>query len=191
MTGYVLKLSYDQDRAVEILISQVNKDRRDDSLSTVGRLRQGGSEEALSLGLSSSLSLVIESGLRALLAEVGPLHALESDALELLCILSLTSGTKSLPWIAGGRRVRSRLGGDRETDWVSEGELSVGVEGWGEGRQTDRRWNDWENFAIISSDRERCEGGACAERSADEHETRDAGWEEAVDDAQGLSENSG
>jgi hypothetical protein len=68
----------------------------------------------------------MESGLRALLAEVGPLQALESDALELLCILSLTSGTKSLPWIAGGRIARSRLGGDWEMDWSSE---EVGVEG--------------------------------------------------------------
>jgi len=47
--------------------------------------------------LSSSLSLVTESGLRALHVEVGPLHVLESDALEPLWILSLTSGTKSLP----------------------------------------------------------------------------------------------
>lgn len=53
MTGYVLKLSYDQDR-----------------VSTVGRLRHTGSEEALSLDFSSSLSLVTESGLRALHAEV-------------------------------------------------------------------------------------------------------------------------
>jgi hypothetical protein len=80
MTGYVLKLSYDQDR-----------------VSTVGRLRQTGNEEALSLDVSSSLSLVTESGLRALHVEVGPLHVLESDALEALCILSLTLGTKSLP----------------------------------------------------------------------------------------------
>jgi len=83
MTGYVLKLSYDQDR-----------------VSTVGRFRRTGSEEALSLELSSSLSLVTESGLRALhaeVAEVGPLHVLESDVLEALCILSLTSGTRSLP----------------------------------------------------------------------------------------------
>jgi hypothetical protein len=99
----------------------------DDSLSTVGRLRGTGSE-ALSLDLSASLSLVTESGLRALHAEVGPLHVLESDALEPLCILSLTSGTKSLPWTAGGRSARSRLGGDRETDWVSGEETSVGDE---------------------------------------------------------------
>ena len=50
----------------------------------------------------------------------------------------------------------------------------MGVEGWGEGREIDRRWNDWENFAIMSSDKERCEGGACAERSADEHDARGA-----------------
>jgi hypothetical protein len=69
----------------------------DDSLSTVGRFRLTGSEEAMSLELFSSLPLVTESGLRALHAEVGPLEVLESDALEALCILSLTSGTKSLP----------------------------------------------------------------------------------------------
>jgi hypothetical protein len=67
---------------------------KDDSLSTVGRFRltgsADGSEGALPLELSSSLSLVIESGLHA---EVELLHVLESD----LCILSLTSGTKSLP----------------------------------------------------------------------------------------------
>ena len=154
-------------------------------------MRQAGSEEALSLDLSSSLSLVTESGLRALLIEVGPLHVLESDALEPLCNLSLTSGTKSFPWIAGGSRARSRFGGDRETDWDPEEEVSAGVEGWGEGREADRRWNDWENFAIISSDRERCEGGACTEQSADEHEARDAGWGEAVKDPLALSDNSG
>jgi len=109
MTGYVLKLSYDQDR-----------------VSTVGRLRRMGSE-ALSLDLSASLSLVTESGLRTLHVVV-PLHVLESDALEPLCSLSLTSGTKSLPWTAGGRSARSRLGRDRETDWDSGEETSVGVE---------------------------------------------------------------
>ena len=159
-------------------------------------MRQTGSEEAPSLDLPSSLSLVTESGLRALHAEVGPLHTLESDALEPLCILNLTSGTKSLPWTAGGRSARSRLGGDRETDWASEGELSVGVEGWGEGRETDRRWNDWENFAIISSDEERCEGAAGAEWSADEHEAREArsaegGDGEAVNDSRFLFEYPG
>jgi hypothetical protein len=76
-------------------------------------LRSPGSEEAVSLALSSaSLSLVTESGLRALLAGVGPLEVLESDALEQLCTLSLKSGTSSLPWIARGRRVRSRFVGD-------------------------------------------------------------------------------
>ena len=68
-----------------------------------------GSEEALLLDLSS-LSLAMESGIYALLVEVRPFHVLESDALEPLCILSLTSGTKSLPWIASGRRAHSRLG---------------------------------------------------------------------------------
>lgn len=61
---------------------------------TVSPLRQTGSEEALSLELSSSPSLVTESWLLALHAEVGLLQVLEKDA---LCILSLTSGTKSLP----------------------------------------------------------------------------------------------
>lgn len=149
---------------------------RDDSLSAAGRLERLGSEEALSLDLSSSLSLVTESGLRALLAEVG-LHALESDALELLCVLSLTSGTRSLPWSAGGSKARSRerLEGDRA--WV--GGLSVGVERTEE-RESDRRWKDWENFAIISSDEERCEGGGCTEWIAGEDETRVARWGEAV-----------
>ena len=144
----------------KILISQVCKKRKADSLSTVGRLRLTGTEEALSVDLPSSLSLVIESGLRALLAEVGPLQVLESDALDPLCILSLTLGTKSLPWTAGGRIARSRLGGERETDSASEGVVGAGEEGRRDVRETDRRWNDWENFAIMSSDKERCEGGA-------------------------------
>lgn len=129
-----------------------------------------GIEKALSLDLSSSLSLVTESGLRGLLTEVGPLHVLESDALELLCILSLTLGTRSFPSIAGGRRLRSRFGGERgsERTWVSVGEE------WREGRESDLRWNDWENFAIISSEEERCEGGAGAEWIAEEEEARGA-----------------
>lgn len=76
-------------------------------------------------------------------------------------------------------------------EWASEGELSVGVEGWGEGRETDRRWNDWENFAIMSSDKERCEGGDCAEWSADEHEARGARWEDGEKDSEPLFKNSG
>ena len=84
--------------------------------------------EALSLDLSASLSLVTESGLRTLhVVEVGPLQVLESDALEPLCSLSLTSGTKSLPWTAGGKSARSRFGRDRETD--SGEETSVGEDG--------------------------------------------------------------
>ena len=93
------------------------------------------------MGLSSSsLSLVIERGLRALLcAEVVPLQLLESDALELLCTLSFTSGTKSLPSIPGGRRARSRLVGDWEMD---VGDVGVAVEGWKEVRESDLCWND-------------------------------------------------
>ena len=85
--------------------------------------------EALSLDLSASLSLVTESGLGTLhvVVEVGPLQVLESDALEPLCSLSLTSGTKSLPWTAGGKSARSRFGRDRETD--SGEEASVGEDG--------------------------------------------------------------
>lgn len=93
MTGYVLKLSYDQDR-----------------VSYVDRLRDGNEEGLSPRDHASSPSLMTESGLRA----PGPLHVLESDAVEELCTLSLTSGTKSLPSIPGGRRARSRLGGERE-----------------------------------------------------------------------------
>jgi hypothetical protein len=79
----------------------------------VGRLGYPDNEEGVPIDLSSSLSLVTESGLRALPPdEVGPLHVVESDAVELLCTLSLTLGTRSLPSIPGGRRERSRLRGD-------------------------------------------------------------------------------
>jgi len=161
-----------------ISILEVNKNTSaSNSLSTVGRLRYPGNEEALSIGWtgpSSSLSLVTERGLRALLADVGTLHALESDALELLCTLSLTLGTSSLPSIPRGRRARSRLGGECAMDWVEVGEVGVGVARWREARESDRRWNDWENFAIISSDEERWEGGAGGFESAEEDEARGA-----------------
>jgi hypothetical protein len=46
----------------------------------VGRLGYPGNEERVPIDLSSSLSLVTESGLRALPPdEVGPLHVVESD----------------------------------------------------------------------------------------------------------------
>ena len=54
----------------------------------VGCLGYGGNEEEHPIDLSSSLSLVTESGLRALPDEEGPLHVVESDAVELLCSLS-------------------------------------------------------------------------------------------------------
>jgi len=70
----------------------------------------------------------------------------------------------------------------------------VGVEGCGEGRETDRRWNDCENLESMSSDKERCEGGACAERSPEEHEARGARGEwcgEGEKDSEALLEYSG
>ena len=91
----------------------------------VGRLGYPGNEEGLPIDLSSSLSLVTESGLRD---EVVPLHVVESDAVELLCTLSLTLGTRSLPSIPGGRRERSRLGGDCEGE-AEVKEVGVGVTG--------------------------------------------------------------
>jgi hypothetical protein len=39
---------------------------------------------------------------------------------------------------------------------------------------SDRRWNDWQNFAIIASDEELCEGGGGAEWTGNEDEVR--GW---------------
>lgn len=138
MTGYVWKLSYDQDR-----------------VSTTGRLGQVGTE-ALT---SSSRSLGTERGLRALHPAVEPAHVLESDALELLCTFSLTLGTSSLPSSAGGRRARSRLGGEREME-PGEGGVREGVEILKELRESDRCWNDWENLAIILSDEQCSEGGA-------------------------------
>ena len=54
----------------------------------VGRLGYPANEEGLPIDLSSSLSLVTESGLCALPDEVGLLHVVESDAVELLCTLS-------------------------------------------------------------------------------------------------------
>ena len=101
-----------------------SNEKKDDSLSMVRRLRYPGIEEGLAIYLSSSLSLVTDSRLRALLDEVGPLHVVESDAIELLCTLSLTLGTKSVPSIPGGRRERSRLGGDWEAGAEAE---EVGV----------------------------------------------------------------
>jgi hypothetical protein len=98
--------------------------------STIGRLAR---ERALSQrSVSSSLSLVADKGLLTLLLEldvVGPLHALESEPLEPLWTLSLTSGTRSLPWAPGWRRDRSRLGERAGKERVDEaGDAGVAFE---------------------------------------------------------------
>jgi hypothetical protein len=63
---------------------------------------------------SSSLKsfIVEDSGLRTLLLElavVGTLHALESEVLEALLTLSLTSGTSNFPSAPGMSSDRSRF----------------------------------------------------------------------------------
>jgi len=118
---------------------------RTDILSTTGLLAMPLLLPSL---LSSSLEspLVTDRGLCTLFLDPSaePLQALDSDVLEPLCTLSLTSGTRSLPSAPRFTIERSRR---CDVDMVAGNECAdVGDVGtdpeWADERDSDRRLND-------------------------------------------------